>query len=128
MAVSTPSEKEQIAAQQDDVLRIRRSFSDAYAAIMGTQTAKDFSAYTFEEALDQQLERIEGKSTKIRPNLLDRVNKIKTELLKAVEDTKAQPPENFREPEEDDVNKELNAEEQAEYDQWAAEESQASNE
>jgi hypothetical protein len=120
MADTPPSDKDLTDAQQDEALKLRRQFSNAYAAIMGTQTSKEFSAFTFEEALQQQLDRIQGESTKLRPNELERVDKIESELLSAVEQTKALPPESFREPEDDDVNKELDDDEQAEYDQYLA--------
>jgi len=115
---ATASDKDQRAAQQDDALRLRRQFSEAYAALLGTQTARDFSRYTFEEALEQQIERIEGAGTTLRPNILNRIAKIKQNVVSAVRQTKEIPPENFREPEEDDVNKKLDDQEQAEYDAW----------
>jgi hypothetical protein len=120
MADTTPSDVEQEAKQQDEAIRLRRQISNGYAALLGTQTAKDFSRYTFEEALGQQIERIEGASTALRPNLLDRVERIKNELVSAVTQIKQMPPESFREPEEDDVNKPMDEEEQAEYDAWLA--------
>jgi len=118
MAEATASDKDQQAEQQDEALRLRRQFSEAYAALLGTQTARDFSRYTFEEALDQQIERIEGAGTSLRPNLLDRIEKIKQNVISAVRQTKEMPPESFREPEEDDVDKRLDEEEQAEYNAW----------
>lgn len=53
-----------------------------------------------------QIERIEGDTEgQLRPNLLERVDRIEGELLKAVELIKTLPPEQFLEPNEDkDVN------------------------
>jgi uncharacterized protein YicC (UPF0701 family) len=107
-ADDTPTTKGTTAQEQDLSLRLRRQVSNAYAAVRGEQTAKDFAAYTFEEALDAQIERIEGEGTQLRPNLLDRVTRIETELVSAVEEIKAMPPESFIEPNPDeDVNTEL---------------------
>jgi hypothetical protein len=120
--VDTPKDKGQTESEQDLSLRLRRQLSNAYASILGEQTAKDFSAFTFEEAVDAQIERIEGEDTEMRPNLRNRVLKIKNETLKAVEEIKNMPPEAFIEKKEDeDANTKLNDEEQAAYDQYLAE-------
>lgn len=120
MADTTAADVEQEAERQDEAIRLRRQLSNGYAALLGSQTARDFSRYTFEEALGQQIERIEGAGTALRPNLLDRVERIKSELVSAVTQVKQMPPESFRDPEEDDVNKPTDEEEQAEYDAWLA--------
>ena len=121
MADGTPSGRDQEAAQQDEALRLRRMLSNGYAALLGAQTTQDFSRFTFEEAMDRQIERIEGKGTSLRPNLLDQVAKIKSELVNAVRQIKEMPPESFRDPEDDDVDKKLDDQEQAEYNAWLAE-------
>lgn len=82
---------------QDRNSRLRESISRAYARLLGEQVSKSFTAFTFEEALDAQIERIEGTSTKLRPNLLDRVKKIESEVVDAVKQIKALPPEEFTE-------------------------------
>ena len=46
-------------------------------------------------AADQQIERIEGKGTATRPNELERVDKIESDLLNAVAQIRDIPPENF---------------------------------
>jgi DNA repair ATPase RecN len=75
--------------------RIRRILSNAYAALLGSQTTKSFSAFTFEEAMDAHVDRIEGDSTPIRPNLLERVDNIENQVLRTLEEIKATPPEYF---------------------------------
>jgi hypothetical protein len=83
----------------------RMALNDAYGSLLGQQTTQSFSAFTFEEAVDAQIERIEGKSTSRRPNLLERVDRIEQATLQAIEVLKKTPPEEFREPdEEQDVN------------------------
>ena len=107
MADETASDKGKTESEQDLGLRLRRQLSNAYSALLGDQTIASFTAFTFEEAMDREIEHIEGEGTQIRPNALDRVTKIETELLKAVDELKALPPEAFIEKdEEDDVNTE----------------------
>jgi len=76
-------------------MRQRRALNNALGSILGTQNSQTFLAFGFEDALDLQIERIEGESTALRPNRLDRVDKIENELLKAVLELKDIPPENF---------------------------------
>ncbi len=91
--------------KQEDLTEIRRALSNAYAALQGDRNNQSFAAFTFEEALDAQIERIEGKGTQLRPNLLDRVGRIEQQVVQTVEETKQLPPEFFEEPREDeDVN------------------------
>lgn len=90
---------------QEQNLDLRRILSNAYASLEAEKTTNSFNAYTFEEAMDAQIERIEGKGTPIRPNELDRISKIESELVQAVEKIKAMPPEMFNEKDEaQDVN------------------------
>lgn len=86
-------------------LKQRRALDNAYGSILGQQTSNSFAAFTFEEAIDQQIERIEGAGTKIRPNLLSRVDRIEAQLLQAVNELKNVPPDQFIERDPDaDVN------------------------
>jgi len=83
----------------------RMALNDAYAQLESEKTTQTFNAFTFEEALDNQIEAIEGESTKIRPNELDRVDRIYFNLQNAVEVVKQVPPEQFLTPnEQNDVN------------------------
>jgi hypothetical protein len=84
----------------------RRAINNAYAALISDQNTQTFAAFTFEDALDLQIERIEGNSGgKQRPNLLERTARIEGQLLKAVEQLKKVDPEQFLEPDErGDVN------------------------
>lgn len=85
--------------------RLREALSNAYSALLGDQAVKSFSAFTFEEALNNQIERIEGSGTQLRPNLLARVDRIENTMLQAIEQLKALPPDMFRESNQNtDVN------------------------
>ena len=73
----------------------RRAINNSYASLQGSQTAETFAAFTFEEAVDAQIERIEGVDSQTHPNMLARVEKIRGELDKAVAGLKDVPPETF---------------------------------
>ena len=52
--------------------------------LVGQQSIQGWTAFTLEEAMDAQIERIEGKSTDKRPNELERVDRIEQECLAAI--------------------------------------------
>lgn len=76
----------------------REALSNAYAALLGQQNTQTWSAFTFEEAVDAQIEAIEGKSTDKRPNQLERVDRIEQDTLSAIAALRDTPPEQFAEP------------------------------
>lgn len=76
----------------------RRALNNAYAALEGQKNTSTFAAFTFEDAVDLQIERIEGTGTELRPNELERVGKIEQEMIKAVAELAEVPPEQFLEP------------------------------
>lgn len=85
--------------------RERKALNNGYAAIVAQQAVQTFTAFTFEEAIDAQLELIEGEGTQLRPNLLDRVDRVEEELKAAVAKIQQIPPEQFLEKDEErDVN------------------------
>jgi hypothetical protein len=90
---------------QSQNLKLRKAFNDAYAAVEGQKVAQSFSAVTFEELADQQIQRISGSGTPSRPNELDRVQKVLNNVLQAVEQVKGMPPESFQDP---DPNRDVN--------------------
>lgn len=90
---------------QSQNLAIREHLNDAYAAVEGQKAVQSFAAFTFEDALDEQIERIEGADTDMRPNELHRVDRVETNVLAAVAKIKALPANAFVEPrDERDVN------------------------
>lgn len=103
--MSNKGDDENGAKQQEQNLELRRAINNGYAFIEGQKLVQSFSAVTFEELLDQQVERIEGKSTTQKPNELDRIAKIEAELVAAVENIKKMPDDAFKKtPEENGVN------------------------
>lgn len=81
--------------QETLYLEQREAVNNAYGSLTGQSLAESFAAFTFEEAADAQIERIEGASTPIRPNLLVRTESIRSNLKKAVAQIKEVPPEAF---------------------------------
>jgi len=104
--MSNKTDNEDRAAQQR-MLTERAALDDGYAALLGQQTTQSFGAYTFEEAVEAQLHRIEDVGTARRPNELDRVTQIEQGVQRAVAVLKETPPEQFLEADADqDVNTE----------------------
>jgi hypothetical protein len=98
-------EEGQEESVQERNTRLREALSNAYTALQAEKSVQSFGAFTFEEAMDAQIERIEGKGTQLRPNELDRVNKILNQVRDAITQVKALPPEAFAKPKEgEDVN------------------------
>lgn len=83
---------------QDRNTRQRESLSNAYGALVGQQSIQGWTAFTLEEAMDAQIERIEGASTNKRPNELERIERIEQETLAAIAALRDTPPEQFLEP------------------------------
>lgn len=82
---NSPTDKK----EQEQSLELRRSIADAYAFVEGQKSVQSFSALTFEDLVDQQIERIEGKGTALRPNMLDRVNALEANVKQAVDKIKS---------------------------------------
>ncbi|OGF52926.1 MAG: hypothetical protein A2Z21_01840 [Candidatus Fraserbacteria bacterium RBG_16_55_9] len=96
--MATTKEKNEQDDQQSRSIFQREALNNAYAALLGQQNIQTFSAFTFEDALDQQIKRIEGEGTKLRPNLLERTDNIYKSLVAAVEQIRQIPPEDFLDP------------------------------
>ena len=95
-SVDAPSQQaNQEAPSLDLNLELRRVLNQSVGAVLGRQTTESFYALTYEELADQQIERIEGKGTETRPNELERVNKIESDLINAVAQIRNIPPESF---------------------------------
>lgn len=93
------------ATQQAQNLELRVALSDAYASIEGQKAVQSFNAITFEDLADQQIQRIEGADTQMRPNELHRVQRVLNNVLQAVAKIKALPPEAFA---KQDQNRDVN--------------------
>lgn len=96
--------KEEKQAETKRRTNQRRSLNDAYASILGERAIQTFSNYTFEDALDQQIERIEGADTKLRPNLLNKVTQVYEGVKKTVEELKSLDDSEFSSPVTSDEN------------------------
>lgn len=79
--------------------KVREDISNAYAAIKGREQTQSAQAFTYEEALDQQIKAIEGKDTPLRPNALTRISKIEANLRATVETLRGWPEDAFLKPE-----------------------------
>jgi hypothetical protein len=102
-----PSKKEESLEEtlQDRQQRQRTALNNAYAFILADQNTQAFVNFTFEDALDLQIEQIEGPSSDIRPNRLERLDRIEQQVATTVEQLKSLPDENFQEANElEDVN------------------------
>ena len=95
MAEATKQRQNEEKAKQKKSTKQREQIQNAYAALIGDQNNQTFYAFTLEEAVDAQIERLSGASTKLRPNQIDRVTRIKEQLLKTVEQVREIPPSEF---------------------------------
>ena len=102
---ATTEEQNEEAKIADRNFEFRRILNNAYAFVQGELSNQSFSALTYEELADQQIERIDGKGTESRPTELERLNKIEQDLLKVVDAIKSSSPDDFLIPNPDlDVN------------------------
>lgn len=98
---SSPTDQQ----QQQQNLDLRKALNDAYAFVESQKSVQSFSALTFEDLVDQQIELISGAGTTLRPNMLDRVAAIKTTLTTAITKIKALPIDDTAKPDpENDAN------------------------
>ena len=85
-------------------IKERGALNDAYSTLASQNASSTFQAFTFEEALDATIEKIEGTKG-LRPNLLAKVDAVEQNLTNIAEQLKAQPPEAFQDPKpEEDVS------------------------
>lgn len=95
MPAPTKQEQHEAAAAQEKSVQQRENIQNAYAALLGDQSNQTFHAFTLEEAMDAQIERISGESTRVRPSSLDRVERIKNQLLQTIDQVKSVDPSEF---------------------------------
>lgn len=74
---------------------MRTALNNGYAVLEGSKYTQTAIAFSFEEAVAQQIERITGTGSRIRPSELDRVDNVEQSLLQAVAEIKEIPPEEF---------------------------------
>lgn len=91
--------------QQQQNLELRQALADAYSFVESSKSIQTFSALTFEDLVDQQIDQISGSGTPTRPNKIDRISNIATNLTQAIAKIKALPPDAFQVPDaSQDVN------------------------
>lgn len=105
LLVGTKDQDNEERRVQDLHAAQRRAINNAYAALLAQANIETFQAFTFEEAVDAQIERIEGAGTDLRPNLKGRTERIRNLVVKAAEELKKIPPDQFLDKDEErDVN------------------------
>lgn len=74
---------------------LRQNINDAYAFVEGAKNTQTVATVTFEDLMDQQIERLVGKDTTARPNPLHRIDKVVEQLTSTIAKIKSLPPEAF---------------------------------
>lgn len=86
--MATQEERNKEEGDRKQQQKIRSALNTAYSFVLGQQSVRSFATYTFEDALDAQVKRIEGAGTDIRPNELERVKRIKNLVIASAEDVR----------------------------------------
>lgn len=90
---------------QQQAQEYRGALQSAYAFIEGQKAAQSFAAMTPEDCYAAFVERVSGKGTQARPNALERIERVRQNVLAAIEKVRVIPPDDFRAPDpENDVN------------------------
>lgn len=80
---------------RERIREYRRIVSAAVAELRSEERNTSLQAYTIEDAVDQQIELLVGDSDPHRRSALQRIDKIKDDLLANIDAMKATPPEYF---------------------------------
>jgi hypothetical protein len=92
-------------ARQTQAEQYREVLSNAYTLVEAQKAVQTFSAITPEDLMDRFIERVEGKDTQARPNVLNRYAKVKNEILAAIEKIKSLPDDAFRKTDKETADK-----------------------
>ena len=78
-------------------LQLREVLGDAYSFVLGEKFTDSMSSVTLEEMMLEQINQTSGTSgkTDIRPNKLDQLERIVTQIEKVVKTVKDLPPSYF---------------------------------
>lgn len=79
-------------------LQLRSVISSANAFVQGRELVQSFNSLTFEDLAQAQIERLTGKGTGTRPNVVTKIKKIEAELNAFVKQAKSLSVEAFPEP------------------------------
>lgn len=92
-------------SNQQVSVELRRAVKSGVAFLQGAQFREGVAAVTLDELLAQQIEMIEGGGTTNRLGILEKIEKVRTELRSTTDQIRQLPPESFEGPsEDDDVN------------------------
>lgn len=98
--MTTPSSSAKKTAEDDkrqgQADEYREVLSSAFAFVEGQKSTHSFATLTPEDCMDRFIERISGKDTPTRPNVLNRIAKIKNEVLATIAQVKSMPDGAFR--------------------------------
>lgn len=81
---------------QGEAESLRTDIHNAYAFVEGQRFTQSFASFTVEEAMDAYVERLSGKDTPVRPNVINRTKAVAARVAAAVEKIKAMPADAFR--------------------------------
>lgn len=84
--------------RQQQADEYREVIANAYTYVEAQKSVQSFAALTPEDLMDRFIERIEGKDTQARPNVLNRIAKIKRDVEATAAKVKALPESAFRRP------------------------------
>lgn len=84
------------ASFQGEAENLRIDIHNAYAFVEGQRFTQSFASFTVEEAMDAFVERLSGKDTPVRPNVINRTKGVAARVAAAVEKIKAMPADAFR--------------------------------
>jgi hypothetical protein len=104
MADPNTQQQNEQDAQQDTTIQQRISIGNAYASLLGSATNQTFAAYTFEDALSQQITAIQGPGDDAHPNQLNAVARILSQLTQAVDEVSKIDPSQFQQSDDQNVN------------------------
>lgn len=115
MASSTKKSAED-DLRQNEAEKYREAVANAYTFVEAQKSVQSFTALTPEDLMDRFIERVSGKDTQARPNVINRIARIKNNVISAVEKIKALPADAFRKHDEKkNVNTDPNPSEDSLY-------------
>ncbi len=91
MAETTPR-----AGSREQLREFRRIVANAVGELRSKEIRDAYAALSIEELMDQHVARLEETSDPINPSRLQRLKKVRDDLVNNIEAMKATPPENFR--------------------------------
>jgi len=81
---------------QEEIDALRTDVHNAYAFVEGQRFTQSFASFTVEEAMDAYVERLSGKDTQQRPNVINRTKNVAERVAVAVKKIKDLPADAFR--------------------------------